>query len=134
MTKPPAISVNKLGEYIVSRAAHQRALLRDRKYPDPDFTRGTFHREALEAIKRFLADGALDIRPVENALSSLNQQSPTKIGTIRRIGSNIKRLEGFLEMLDDIDLKGAETSPGSNEVLSILVYSGLFMRRLCCPR
>ena len=112
MVKNPAISVNKLGEYLVSRAARQRALLRQRKNPDPDFTLGAFHREAVDAIQEYLADGAIDTRPIENALNSLNQKTPEKIGTIRRIGSNIERLEGFMEMLDDVDFKNASTEAG----------------------
>ena len=107
MVRNPVISVNKLGEYLVSRAARQRTLLRQRKHPDQDFTLGAFHREAVDAIQQYLAEGAVDPRPIENALNSLAQKTPEKIGTIRRIGSNIERLEGFLEMLDDIDFKNA---------------------------
>ena len=114
MRKNPTISVNKLGEYIVGRAALHRTLLRNRKYPDSDFTLGLFHRESRGAIRDYLADGALDATSVESALRALEQQSPTKTGTARRICSNIKRLTGFLEMLDDIDLKGAETEVGPN--------------------
>ena len=114
MVKHPVISVNKLGEYIVCRAARQRALLRQRKYPDPDFKLGTFHREAMDAIQQYLASGAIDPRTIENTLNSLNQRAPTKIGSIRRIDSNIDRLESFGEMLDDIDLKTADAEIGSN--------------------
>ena len=99
MIKEPTISVNKLAEYIVSRGLRQRAILSQRKYPDPDFNVGMFHRESVEAIQRYVADGALDPGPIDTALSVLNQMAPEKIGTIRRIGSNITRLEQFQEML-----------------------------------
>lgn len=112
MVNDPIISVNKLGEYIVSKGARQRALLRQRKFPNPDFKVGMFHREATEAIQMYLAGGGIDPRPIENALNSLDQKTPEKIGTIRRINSNIERLERFEEMLDDIDLKGADAEMG----------------------
>lgn len=116
MVNDPIISVNKLGEYIVSKGARQRTLLSQRKYPDQDFNAGMFHREATEAIQKYIADGAFDQAPIDRTLQVLNQMAPEKIGTIRRIGSNISRLEQFQEMLDDIDLKGGspdlgETSP-----------------------
>ena len=57
MIKDPTISVNKLGEYIISRGARQRAILSQRKYPDPDFNVGMFHKESVEAIQRYIADG-----------------------------------------------------------------------------
>ena len=97
---------------MVSRAARQRTLLHQRKYPDPDFSAGTFHREALNAIQRYLTDGAIDERSLENALQSLLQQTHSKIGARRRRDSNIERLETFLEMLDHIDLQDAEVEEG----------------------
>ena len=113
MVNKPVISVNKLGEYLVCRAARKRTLLRQRKYPD-EFQVGTYHREAAEAIQRYLADGALDPLILENALNSLNQMVSGNIGTIRRINSNIERIESFWEMLDDIDFKGAVPELGPN--------------------
>lgn len=50
MINEPRISVNKLAEYMVSKAARQRKLLRDRKFPDPEFQMGMFHKEASEAV------------------------------------------------------------------------------------
>ena len=114
MITEPVISVNKLGEYIVSRGARQRTLLRQRKYPSPEFNIGMFHHEATDAIQMYLAGGGIDPRPLENALNSLNQMTPEKIGTMRRINSNVERLERFVEMLDDIDLKGADADMGAN--------------------
>ena len=114
MINDPIISVNKLGEYIVSRGARQRTLLRQRKYPSPEFNIGMFHREATDAIQMYLAGGCIDPQPLENALNSLYQKTPEKIGTIRRINSNVERLERFEEMLDDIDLKGTDADMGEN--------------------
>jgi len=110
----PTISANKLAEYIVSKGARQRRILHDRKYPDPDFSIGMYHKEAQEAISLYLADGAIDPDPIDKQIQILEQLSPGKIGTIRRINSNISALERFQGMLDDIDLKGAEPQLGSN--------------------
>src|SRR5258706_9241843 len=108
MVADPNISVNKLAEYIVSKGARQRKILADRKYPDTDFNIGMYHREAEEAVAKYLADGAVDAEPIKNQIAALSQQSPTKIGTARRVNSNIDSLERFLAMLDDVDLTGLE--------------------------
>lgn len=121
MVNDPTISVNKLAEYIVSRGLRQRAILSQRKYPDPDFNVGMFHRESVEAIQRYVAGGAIDPSPVDTALIILNQMVPEKIGTIRRIGSNITRLEQFQEMLDDIDLKGGSPELGENSPQKLVI-------------
>ena len=67
MVNKPSISVNKLGEYIISRGARQRKILHDRKYPDPDFQPGMYYREAAEAIKLYIAHGAIDPSPLDKA-------------------------------------------------------------------
>jgi hypothetical protein len=102
----PELSVNKLAEYIVSKGARQRKLLRDRKYPDPDFQMGMFHREASESVRRYIADGCVDAVPIENQIAVLKQQTPGKIGTIRRVNANIDALDRFLDMLDDLAIEG----------------------------
>lgn len=114
MLNTPSISVNKLAEYIVSRGARQRQILKDRKYPDDDFNIGMYHREAAEAVSQYLAGGAIDPAPITAKLSVLAQAAPDKIGTARRVNANIDALERFLEMLDDIDLLGATPTLGSN--------------------
>lgn len=112
--KSPELSVNKLAEYVCSRGARQRRILYERKYPDPEFSAGMFHREAAEAVTKYLADGCVDATPINTRLVSLNQLKPEKIGTARRISANIDALERFADMLDDIDLQGAETSMGGH--------------------
>ena len=66
MITQPSISVNKLAEYMESKAARQRKILADRKYPDPEFKLGTYHREAGEAVAQYLCDGAVDPTPLVN--------------------------------------------------------------------
>lgn len=73
---------------------------------------GMYHRDAAEAVAQYIANGAVDTSPIDTRLGALSQAAPTKVGTARRINSNIDALERFLEMLDDIDLMGAEPSLG----------------------
>lgn len=110
MVSKPSISVNKLAEYIESKGGRQRQILRQRKYPDDDFNPGMFHREATEAIARYLADGAVDASILDNAHKSLSQLKPEKVGTARRINANIDAIERFQDMLDEIDLDGVDAS------------------------
>lgn len=124
MVNKPSISVNKLGEYILSKGARQRKILHDRKYPDPDFQMGMYHREAAEAVAAYLAAGAIDPSPLDNALHALEQIATDKIGTARRINANIDALERFSGMLDDIDLKNAEPELGAHNPAK-LVYHGV---------
>ncbi|HEV7278374.1 MAG TPA: hypothetical protein VGN80_19005 [Devosiaceae bacterium] len=124
MVNKPSISVNKLGEYIVSRGARQRKILHDRKYPDPEFNMGMYHREAAEAVALYLVGGAVDTSPIDKALHALEQLTPEKIGTARRINANIDALERFNGMLDDIDLMGAEPELGAHSPAK-LTYHGV---------
>lgn len=110
----PRISVNKLAEYMVSKAARQRRLLHDRKYPDEDFSVGMYHREAAEAVSQYLASDQLSTAPIDQRIAALKQQAPDKIGTQRRLTSNLEALERFLGMLDDFDFGPAEPSLGEH--------------------
>ena len=114
MVKLPVISVNKLGEYLICRAARKRSLLHQRKYPDPDFQVGRYYQETEDAIQKYMTTGAVDPRLIENELNSLYQKTPEKSGTARRIASNIERLECFEDMLDDIDLTDIGSTAGSS--------------------
>lgn len=120
MVNKPSISVNKLGEYILSRGARQRKILHDRKYPDTDFQMGMYHREASEAVCQYIAGGAIDPSALDNQLNALEQVVTEKVGTARRINANIDALERFATMLDDIDLMKAEPSlaPHNSEKLT----------------
>jgi hypothetical protein len=115
MVSSPTISVNKLGEYILSRGARQRQILKERKYPDEEFSPGMYHREASEAVAEYLANGALDPEPLTKQLQILAQITTQKVGTARRINANIDALERFSEMLDDIDLLEAEPNLGAHK-------------------
>jgi hypothetical protein len=108
----PRISVNKLAEYIGSKGGRQRQILRDQKFPE-DF-KGMYYREATEAISRCIASNMEDTSPLYAALKILNQANPDKIGTARRINSNIDAIESFEAMMDSIDLFGADAELGEH--------------------
>jgi hypothetical protein len=73
-----------------------------------------YYKEATEAISTCLASNLENISVIDRAIMSLEQQSPEKIGTQRRIASNIDALETFQAMLDDIDFKGSTPSLGDH--------------------
>lgn len=120
----PRISVNKLAEYMVSKAARQRKLLRDRKYPDEDFNMGMYHREATEAVARYLVSDQLSTAQIDNQIAAIKQQTPAAIGTQRRLNSNIEAMERFLDMLDDFDFGGADATLGEHNPQK-LTYHGV---------
>jgi hypothetical protein len=123
MVTKAGISVNKLAEFIVKRSARQRQIVYDRKYPDPDFNMGNYHREVREAVSRYLADGAIDPSIIRSALKSLRQQPTDKIGTGRRINANIDALESFSEMLDEIDLDDFEVTLGEHAAKKLVFHN-----------
>ncbi|MES0069480.1 hypothetical protein NKJ73_27315 [Mesorhizobium sp. M0074] len=123
MVNKPTISVNKLGEYIISKGARQRKILHDRKYPDPDFQMGMYHREASDAVASYIAAGAINPSPLDTVLHSLEQLTPDKVGTARRINANIDALERFGTMLDDIDLMDGEPELGAHAPAKLTFHS-----------
>jgi hypothetical protein len=108
----PRISVNKLAEFIDAKAARQRQILRDQKFPT-EF-KGMYYKEASEAIAICIASSLENTSVIERTIAVLEQQNPDRIGTQRRIQANIDALETFEAMLDDIDLKGAQPSLGEH--------------------
>lgn len=108
--KQPRVSLNKFAEFIGAKAPRQRQILRDQKFPQ-DF-KGMYYREATEAISSCLASNLENTSVLEKAILSLEQQTPEKIGTQRRVEANIDALEAFQSMLDDIDFKDAKPTLG----------------------
>lgn len=119
-SKAPRISVNKLCEFMTAKAARQRQILRDQKYPT-DF-KGVYYKEATEAIAASVASNLENLKPVENAIKVLGQLTPDKIGTQRRIAANMDALESFQLMLDAVDLKGANTRLGDQSPPRLTIY------------
>jgi hypothetical protein len=118
--KVPRISVNKLCEFMTAKAARQRQILRDQKYPT-EF-KGVYYKESSEAIAVSVASNLENLKPVENAIKLLAQKTPDKIGTQRRIAANLDALETFLLMLDDIDLKGATPKLGDQSPPRLTIH------------
>lgn len=115
----PRISANKLAEYIVSKGARQRNILRDQKYPS---IAGMYYNEAATAISVCLASNLQDLSSIERAIRVLEQKNPGTAGALRRIGSNIDALESFEAMLDDIDLKGAAAELGEHQPDKLVMH------------
>lgn len=116
----PRISVNKLAEFATAKSARQREILRDQKYPT-DY-KGPYYREAEEAVARAIVSSLEDLAPVEKAIQILEQQNPDKIGTQRRILSNIDAMQSFLAMLDDIDLPGLPRLGAQTNVPKLIIH------------
>lgn len=116
----PHISTNELAKFIDAKPARQRQILRDAKFPG-EF-KGMYYREAAQAIAQCIASNLENVGVLETAVSVLEQQTPEKIGTQRRLDSNIDALETFQVMLDDIDLKDATPSlaPNTSPALTIM--------------
>lgn len=115
------ISVNKLAEFSRARANRQRQILRDRKFPS-DF-KGMYYREATAAISSCLASSLEDVSAVERSIRVLEQSTPEKIGTQRRLAANIDALESFLLMLDDIDLEGSTPRLGPHQPPHLMIQN-----------
>lgn len=112
INKDPRLSVNKLGEYITSKAGRQNRILRDQKFPSEFIT--TYYRDALDTISLFLSKNMEDINILERKTESLDQQPAEKVYEYRRISNNIDAIETFMDMLDDIDFKGGSPRLGQH--------------------
>ena len=118
-SRTPRISVNKLGEYLVSRAGRQNRILRDQKFPQ-DFV-VAYYREAQEAISLFMAGNMEDIGVLERKISSLDQKPASNIYETRKLSSNIEAIESFMNLLDDIDFQGAKPRLGKQNAPKLLI-------------
>lgn len=115
MAKPrndPRLSVNKLAQYVTSRAARQNQILRNAKFP-PDYITA-YYRDAGEAIASFIGSGMNDLGVLDRTILKLLQSEASNIQQDRQKSANVDAIETFMGMLDDIDLKGANPSLGSH--------------------
>lgn len=117
----PRISVNKLAQYITSRAARQNQILHNAKYP-PEFITA-YYREASEAISLCLASNLEDMRVLEQRVQKLDQIVPKNVHQNRMVTSNIDAIESFAGMMDNIDFLGAEAKLGSNIASHLVLRS-----------
>ncbi len=63
----PRISVNKLAQYVTSKAARQNQILRNAKYPPTYIT--AYYRDAGTAISRFLASNMTDYALLDGTIA-----------------------------------------------------------------
>lgn len=118
----PRISVNKLAQYVTSRAPRQNQILRTAKFPPAYIT--AYYREASEAIARFLSSGMVDFAILDNSISALSQKVAGNVYETRRIAGNIDAIETFNGLLDDIDLGTATAKLGAQKA-SHLILNGV---------
>lgn len=107
----PRISVNKMAQYVTSKAARQNQILRNAKFPPEYIT--TYYREAGEAIAKFLAGDMQESSILDNAVSLLSQKVAANVYETRRIAGNIDSIETFTNLLDDIEFGGASAKLGA---------------------
>jgi hypothetical protein len=115
----PRISVNKLAQYVTSKAARQNQILRNAKFP-PDYIT-TYYREAGEAIAKFLAGELKESSILDNAVSLLSQKVAANVYETRRIEGNIDAIETFGSMLDDIEYGGATAKLGAQSAPHLIL-------------
>jgi hypothetical protein len=120
--KTPRLSVNKLGEYMVVGPARRRRIIYDAKFPS-DLIR-PFYTPAEEAIALFISKGMHDVSALENRIATLGQSHAETVWDQRRINSNIDAIESFMDMLDDVDLKGAVPALGAHSAPTV-TFSGV---------
>lgn len=108
----PRLSVNKLAQYVTSRAARQNQILRTAKFP-PDYITA-YYRDAADAIASFVGGGMADLGVLDRASNRLLQAEAGTVQQARQKSANIDAIEAFEGMLDDIDLRGATPSLGAH--------------------
>ena len=121
--------MNKLAQYVTSRAARQTQILRNAKFPPEYIT--TYYREAGEAIARYLASNMTDAAILGNTISALLQKEATNIYETRRIAGNIDAIETFEMLLDDIDFGNAEPRLGAQTAPHVIRQA---VRIMCAPK
>src|SRR5260370_9353915 len=118
----PRISVNKLAQYVTSRATRQNQILRTAKFPPEYIT--MYYRDAGEAIAGFLAGGMIEFGILDNSVSALSQKVAGNVYETRRIAGNIDAIETFSNLLDDIDFGTATAKLGAQKA-SHLILNGV---------
>ncbi|MBG3878366.1 hypothetical protein FVW20_15435 [Desulfovibrio oxamicus] len=99
----PRISLNKLGEYLVSKPGRRRTIIRDQKEPS-DFIVARY-AEAKRIIQDCLVSGGADVRPVNRAIEGFSGSYETKWQKDTAILC-ASALRAFLRMSASIPLNG----------------------------
>lgn len=120
--KSPRLSVNKVGEYLISGPARRRRIIYDAKFPSDIIV--PFYTPAEEAISQYIASGMQDISVLEKKINTLGQSPIETVWDQRRVNSNIDAIEAFMNMLDDIDLNGASPQLGTHKA-PVVTFNGV---------
>jgi len=84
---------------------------------------GMYHREAGQVISQYLAGDQLSTDIIDNQILSIKQQTTNKVGTQRRLNSNIETMERFLEMLDDVQFSDADVTLGEHSTPKLTFHN-----------
>ena len=118
-SKPPRLSVNKLGEYMTAKAGRQNKILFDAKHPQDFIT--PFYKDAAEAIAKSISGGLEDLSSLESTARLLGEKNPSRVTDMRRFAGNIDAIETFMNIAGDVDLKGIEPRLGTHQANHIVV-------------
>jgi hypothetical protein len=122
IAKKPRLSANKMGEYLVVGPTRRRRIIYDAKFPSDAVV--PYYQPAGDAIAQFIAGGMTDFGILEKQADTLGKTNPTTIWQQRRLLGNMEAIDTFLDITDDIDLKGLTTSLGAHSAPRI-AYNGL---------
>jgi hypothetical protein len=122
VAKKPRMSANKLGEYLVVGPTRRRRIIYDAKFPSDAVV--PYYQPAAEAIAQFIAGGMIDFGILEKQADTLGKTNPTTVWHQRRILGNMEAIDTFIDITDDIDLKGLTPSLGAHSTPPI-TYNGV---------
>lgn len=108
----PRISATKLGEYTVASPLRRRKIVRDQREPS-DFVVARYER-ARTALTDYFLGGAANVEPVIDAAVELGTLRGTSDWQTQDFNVSGEALERFLDISDEFELDGLESSPGSN--------------------
>lgn len=116
----PRISVNKLGEYLITaNPARRRAIVSDQKNPNPAVV--PRYRQALPAIASFLTSGTSDEDAIVRAIEDIRAK-PTSSDWAQSDNKNTAdALERFLEVADELLDDTFTYVPGSDQAPKLVV-------------
>ena len=91
--KSPRVTINALAEYLIASATRRRRIVSDQKQPKS--FQVTYYSEAQEAISRFLANGFISERPLDEAIRDLRMLPSGSDWEMTRRQNCIEAIERF---------------------------------------
>jgi hypothetical protein len=108
----PNMSINKLAEYVVSKPARQMRLIKDQKFPKPFIS--AHYKDAREAISLFIAGNMTNETILSNCFERLGSKPVNTSYQSRQADGNMRAIETFISIMDDLDLQGATPRLGEH--------------------